>query len=56
MERKNYVIYLADEGKERIVSMTKEQADTIRWFMENVLEYEDGSAVELAENYEAEEI
>lgn len=57
-EKRNYVIYVEDnyqgiEEQERVVRMTTEQANTIRWFMEN---FDIDGTVELAENYEGEEI
>ena len=57
-EKRNYVIYVEDnhrgfEEQERVVRMTTEQANTIRWFMDN---FDIDGTVELAENYEGEEI
>ena len=53
-EKRNYVIYTEDiEGIERVVLMTANQANAIRWFMEN---FDIDGTVELAENYEGEEI
>ena len=56
-ERRNYAVYVEGMGfendVERVVSMTKEQARAIEWFME---EFDVGGCIELAENYEAEEI
>lgn len=55
-EKRNYVVYLAKEDLERVVLMTFSQAQALRWFIKNILSCEDGSCVELAENYEGEEI
>jgi len=57
-EKRNYVIYVEDnhrgfEEQERVVRMTTEQANTIRWFMDN---FDIDGTVELAEDYEGEEI
>lgn len=57
-ERKNYVIYVNggsfdDDEVERVVSITKEQVRTIRWFIEN---FDINGCIELAEIYEGEEI
>ena len=54
-EKRNYVIYvnLDYEETERVVLMTTEQANTIRWFMDT---WDIDGTVELAENYEGEEI
>ena len=53
-EKRNYVIYTASiEEMERVVLMTADQANAIRWFMEN---FDIDGTVELAENYEGEEI
>lgn len=54
-EKRNYVVFCSidyDET-ERIVSMNKAQADAIRWFIDN---FNINGCVELAENYEGEEI
>jgi len=54
-EKRNYVVYstIDNEEVERVVLMTKEKADAIRWFMDN---FEIDGTVELAENYDGEEI
>ena len=54
-EKRNYVVYTEDycAKTERVVKMTREQAKAIEWFMEN---YDIDGSVELAENYEGEEI
>jgi DNA-binding MarR family transcriptional regulator len=54
-EKRNYVVFssIDYDETERIVSMTKAQADAIRWFMDN---FNINGCVELAENYEGEEI
>lgn len=54
-EKRNYVVYcnINDEDIERVVLMTREQANAIRWFMDT---FDFDGAVELAENYEGEEI
>ena len=54
-EKRNYVVFCSidyDET-ERVISMTKTQADAIRWFIDN---FNINGCVELAENYEGEEI
>jgi hypothetical protein len=55
-EKRNYVIYLAKENLERVVLMTFSQAQTINWFIEKILECEDGSCIVRAEDYDGEEI
>lgn len=56
-EKRNYVVYVEGSGFgddiERVVSITKEQARVIKWFMNN---FDINGCVELAENYEGEEI
>lgn len=55
-EKRNYVIYTEDGNYnpiERVVSMTNTQANAIRWFM-GTFDIEGG--IELAENYEGEEL
>lgn len=57
-EKRNYVIYIEDtsnfvEEKERVVLMTPKQANTIQWFLDT---FDINGGVELAENYEGEEI
>lgn len=54
-EKRNYVIYIDIHlnAIERVILMTAEQANAIRWFMEN---FDIDGTVELAEDYEAEEI
>jgi len=55
-ERRNYVIYSEDgdyNPTERVVSISNAQANAIRWFMET---FDIEGGVELAENYEGEEI
>lgn len=54
-EKRKYVIYseFNHEPIERVVVMTTEQANTIRWFIDN---FGLIGCVELAENYEGEEI
>lgn len=54
-EKRNYVVYANAnyDEIERVVLMTAEQANAIRWFMEN---FDIDGTVELAENYEGEEI
>lgn len=56
--KRNYVIYVEDnnrdiEEQERVIRMTAEQAQTIRWFMYS---FDIDGTVELAEIYEGEEI
>lgn len=53
-EKRNYVIYTSDYvEKEHVVKMTRTQANAIRWFIDY---FDIDGAVELAENYEGEEI
>lgn len=54
-EKRNYVIYtnIDNEEIERVVLMTTNQANTIRWFMDT---WDIDGTVELAENYAGEEI
>lgn len=54
-EKRNYVIYtnVNYDEIERVVFMTANQANAIRWFMEN---FDIDGTVELAENYSGEEI
>lgn len=56
-EKRNYVIYINanydDDEIERVVLMTAEQANAIRWFMDT---FDFDGAIELAENYQGEEI
>lgn len=55
-EKRNYVVYYCNiygEDIERVIFTTPEKAKTIRWFIDTF--HLDG-AVELAENYEGEEI
>lgn len=53
-EKRNYVVYTADyDERERVIKITLAQANAIRWF----IDYLDiNGVVELAENYEGEEI
>lgn len=55
MEKRNYVIYtnIDYEEIERVILMTAEQANAIRWFMQN---FNIDGTVELVENYQGEEI
>lgn len=56
-EKRNYVVYINScypkEEQEHIVKMSAIQANAIRWFMEY---YDIDGTVELAENFEGEEI
>ena len=58
-EKRNYVVYVegnswtGTEDIERVVKMTASQARTIEWFMNN---FNVDGTIELAENYEGEEI
>ena len=54
-QKKNYVVYCYADGKEteRIISMTKEKADAIQWFIDT---FDLDGTVEPAESYEGEEI
>ena len=54
-EKRKYVVYseVNYETVERVVVITKAQANAIRWFMEN---YDIDGCVEPIENYEGEEI
>ena len=55
-EKRNYVVYYCNiygENIERVIFTTPEKAKAIRWFIDTF--HLDG-AVELAENYEGEEI
>lgn len=54
-EKRNYVVYsiIDNEEVERVVLMTKEKADAIRWFLDK---FEIDGCVELAEDYKREEI
>lgn len=58
-EKRNYVVCVEENSCtgigdiERVVKITTSQANTIRWFMEY---FNINGCVELAENYEGEEI
>ena len=55
-EKRNYVVYSEDGDYnpiERVVSMNNVQANAIQWFMET---FDIEGGVELAENYEGEEV
>ncbi len=54
-EKRKYVIYYNIDGEEieRIVSMTKEKADAIQWFIDT---FDLDGEIELIEKYEGEEI
>ena len=54
-EKRNYVVYVEInyETVERVILITAEQANAIWWFMEN---FDIDGTIELAENYEGEEI
>ena len=54
-EKRNYVVYtnINYDEIERVVLMTTEQANAIRWFMEN---FDIDGVVTLAEDYDGEEI
>lgn len=56
-DKRNYVVYVDDSygltEMERIVTMTESQAKAIKWFMDM---NDIGGCVELAENYNGEEI
>ncbi len=55
-EKKNYVVYYCNtngEDIERVIFTTPEKVKAIQWFMDT---FDLDGAVELAENYEGEEI
>lgn len=54
-EKRNYVVYCDVNGEdfERVIFTTAEKAKVIQWFI-NTFDFD--GAVELAENYEGEEI
>ena len=54
-EKRNYVVYCNIDGEEfeRVILMTAEKAKAIQWFIDT---FDFDGAVELAENYEGEEI
>lgn len=54
-EKRNYVIYTEGHWDkiERVVKMTETQAESISWFIDH---FGIDGCVELAENYEGEEI
>jgi hypothetical protein len=54
-EKRNYVVYTEGHWDkiERVVKMTETQAESISWFIDH---FDIDGCVELAENYEGEEI
>jgi hypothetical protein len=55
-EKRNYIIYDIVNGPIiRVIRMTREQANTIRDFLKSI-DYDDEIGIELAENFEGDEI